>query len=321
MGIIPYTDATRKWAAHKNLSIVLAERLRAAGIAAGRKDIWLRGDIMADCSTRIEYTYCPECGSMHLRRTYLCRDRLCPLCAWRLSLQRIAEMMQTIDYLTQQRQTVSAAMLTLTVRNCALDTLGATISAMTAAWDRLCKRRSVRRWVSGYARSVEITRASDGTYHPHIHVLIVWADSYDKDIHQRTWADMWRECLQVDYTPIVDIRTAYGRTSDATAWDKLLSATVEATKYCIKGMALQSIPDTDLIAVADAIKGKRLMAYGGCIRAARAALRMTADDMPTDVSDTTIDCPKCGCTDTAIMAYQWAQDTGMYLLSPYPYSV
>ena len=163
MSILPYQAAISKWDMHKNQAIRMSERLCAAGAAAGRKDIWLRGDIMKDCSQRIEYTYCPDCGSMHLRRTNLCRDRLCPLCAWRLSLQRIGDMLQVIDYMTQQRGAqLSAAMLTLTVKNCQAKELGATIGQMLKAWDRLIKRRKVAKWVSGYARSIEVTRAKNG---------------------------------------------------------------------------------------------------------------------------------------------------------------
>lgn len=156
MTMIPYPDALGKWTLHKNAAYQQGTRLRNAGAAVGRKDIWLRGDIMRDCSSRIEYTYCQECGSLHIRRTNLCRDRLCPICAWRLSLQRIGDMMQTLEYLHQQRAHISAAMLTLTIKNVDADNLSNTISHMLHAWDRLLKRRTVQKWVTGYARSIEI---------------------------------------------------------------------------------------------------------------------------------------------------------------------
>lgn len=323
MTMIPYPDAIGKWTLHKNAAYQQGTRLRNAGAAVGRKDIWLRGDIMRDCSSRIEYTYCQECGSLHIRRTNLCRDRLCPICAWRLSLQRIGDMMQTLEYLHQQRAHISAAMLTLTIKNVDADNLSNTISHMLHAWDRLLKRRAVQKWVTGYARSIEITRASNGTYHPHIHALLIWTDGYDKDISQRNWAAMWAAALGTDYTPVVDIRAAYSRTVAATEWDKLVSATIECTKYAIKGGTLDGIPDTDLIAVADALKGRRLISYGGIVRTARAALKLPADgaETATDVADTAIECPKCGATDTVILAYTWARDSGAYLLAPYPYSV
>lgn len=323
MSILPYQAAISKWDMHKNQAIRMSERLCAAGAAAGRKDIWLRGDIMKDCSQRIEYTYCPDCGSMHLRRTNLCRDRLCPLCAWRLSLQRIGDMLQVIDYMTQQRGAqLSAAMLTLTVKNCPAKELGATIGQMLKAWDRLIKRRKVAKWVSGYARSIEVTRAKNGEYHPHIHTLLIWADGYTRQtIPQTEWVQLWEDSMRLSYKPIVDIRTSYGRTQENSAWDSLVRATVEATKYTIKGIDLLTIPAPDLIDVADALKGRRLISYGGSVKAARAALKICDDDTAADVTDTAIECPKCGYTDTVQLAYTWAQESGSYLLAPWPYSV
>lgn len=327
MGIVPYDTALIKWTMHKKQAVEMGRRLMAAGQAAGRQDIWMRGDIMKDCSTRLEYTYCQECGSMHLRRTNLCRDRLCPLCAWRLSLQRIGEMMQCIDYLSGKEKNLSGAMLTLTVRNCPTDELSATITQMLKGWDRLFKRRIVQKWVAGYARSIELTRSSKrGDYHPHIHVLILWSEGYNKTIPQKEWAEMWRQSMQLNYTPIVDIRAAYGQNKDDTAWAKLVAATVEATKYAIKGETLQAIPAPDLITVADALKKRRLISYGGILKAARAELKMNDDDIASDVSDTSIECPKCGATDTVILAYNWAAwatdgAAGAYLLNPYPYSI
>ena len=88
-----------------------------------------------------------------------------------------------------------------------------------------------------------------------------------------------------------------------------------------------AIPDSDLISVADALKGRRLLSYGGCIKAARQAQKIAADsgDAPADVVDMTIECPKCGCTDTVALAYNWAQNTdgtaGAYMLAPWPYIV
>lgn len=323
MTMIPYDEALGKWALHKKSAVEQGKRLISAGIAAQRKDIWLRGDLMKDCNNRIEYTYCRECGSMHIRKTNLCRDRLCPVCNWRLSLQRIGDTLQVLDYLQQTRGEVRAAMLTLTVKNVPAAELGDTITTMLRGWDRLLKRRNVQKWVAGYARSLELTLGSDGSYHPHIHVFIIWAEGYKKDISQHEWTDMWKAAVEAEYKHIiVDIRSAYSRKKTDSEWEKLVQATLECTKYAVKSKALLAIPEHDLIAVADALKGRRLISYGGCIRQARVALRMPAgDEAAADVYDTSIECPKCGCTDTVIMAYHWAQSTGQYLLAPHPYDI
>lgn len=323
MSIIPYPEQLSKWNKAKKAAVEVGKTMIAAAEEANRKDIWIRGDRMKDCNNRLEYTYCQECGSMHIRKTNLCRDRLCPLCAWRLSLQRVGSMIQTMELLHQERQGLKAAMITLTIKNVPAIELNKSISKMLSGWDKLTKRRKYAHWIAGYARSIEITRSSKrGDYHPHIHALIIWADGYKNNITQRELAYDWAECCEIeDYTPIVDIRAAYGKTKSATAWDKLVAATVECCKYAIKGELTHDIANEDLISVADAIKGRRLISYAGCIRKARKKLNIQEENEATDISDTSIECPKCGATDCIILAYHWAEDSSVYRLAPHPYMV
>ena len=53
-----------------------------------------------------------------------------------------------------------------------------------------------------------------------------------------------------------------------------------------------------------------MVSYGGIIRKARQACRITSEGSdPEDVADTSIECPKCGCTSTVLLAYEWAGGT------------
>lgn len=330
MSIVPYRKVSDKWETYKAQSLIVAEKLQQIiaheRIGDHKHYYQYRGLRMADCSTRIEYKYCPECGSLHISKTYLCRDRLCPVCNWRLSLQRIGQMMQSLTYLWEHQIHIDAAMLTLTVRNVPAQKLKDTIDHMLQAWQLLRKRRGVAKWVKGYARSIEITKGKDGTYHPHIHALLMFGEGYrEHQITQREWAQYWQECLGVDYTPITDIRRAY--TPDAVEtvkysathaagdlsssdelWQRLLKATVEATKYTLKSdIAIDADPD-ELRFIADAIHSRMLISYGGIIRAARKALKMSDTDEAADIQDTAIECPKCG-ADTIDICYEWARSS------------
>lgn len=232
--------------------------------------------------------------------------------------------MAVTEYLVKQRPTLTAAMLTLTVKNCSPDMLPGTVSGLLRAWGLLMKRRPFKRWVEGYARSIEITPGTGGTYHPHIHALLIFRAGYSKHISQPEWATMWGEALGVAYTPIVDIRRAY--TVDTTAkeaspndaaWARLMSATIEACKYALKGSTTTAASPADLASLASAIGSKMLISYGGSIRAARAALGITGrGDNPTNIDDTTIECPKCGSESLIKLVYEWA--AGQYLLYPLP---
>ena len=148
MSIVPYVQVLSKWKLYKQASKVAAALAASTSPGHFSPEYYpARAYRMADCSKRIDYTYCPECGSMHIARTYLCRDRLCPLCQWRLSLQRIGDMMyarlavQPVD--TYRRghahahHPQRAALAARTSRR-----------RFVSAWRRLTKRRQVARWVA-----------------------------------------------------------------------------------------------------------------------------------------------------------------------------
>ena len=108
-------------------------------------------------------------------------------------------------------------LLTLTVRNCPVLKLRETIREMNNAWQRLIQRKI---WpAAGFVRSLEITRAKDGAAHPHYHCLLAVPPSYfngRKYISTAKWAEMWREALRIDYTPICDVRLVKPK-----KWEKL----------------------------------------------------------------------------------------------------
>lgn len=55
--------------------------------------------------------------------------------------------------------------LTLTVRNCEVSELAATLKAMNEAWQRLVKREEFKP-VQGWLRTTEVTRGKDRSAHP-----------------------------------------------------------------------------------------------------------------------------------------------------------
>lgn len=326
--IIPYAKVISKWTDTKKESISTANTLMRATLPPNRaatspdsaSAYWkMRADRMAECSSRIIYNYCVECGSMHIARTNLCRDRLCPVCSWRLALQRSGEMMSALSHIAADGRKLSAAMITLTIKNVSAEGLSEAISAILAAWSRLRKRNAWTKWVDGYARSIEITKGKRG-YHPHMHIFIIWREGYQKNISQRELCDLWRAALRADYTPICDIRSAYdsGSAADpyADEWNRVMSAAIEATKYALSGKVTHGISDpNELAALALAVRGRRLLAYGGIIADARAALNFSDDDTAADVGEMTIECPKCGGTMVGL-AYEWS--AGGYLLGLLP---
>lgn len=335
--IISRDDQLRKWGRYKELSAGVAKRL----MSLKNPRMIARGELMSDCARNIAWAVCPDCGTAKIYNAYLCRDRLCPTCAWRLAMRRYAEMIQVFEATGIGLGDMNVAMLTVTVKNVGIDKLKDTISDMLAAWSKLMKRRPVRKLLLGWARSLEITNIGRG-YHPHIHALLIMPQG--EFIDQREWAQMWRESLDVDYTPITDIRLSYdngkverpraaesgfdisARISAAVETlkcsvdihleidrtvqfeavnDVSASAAAKAMEYSFKPKMLSGIPQRELERFALAIKDRRLVSFGGIIAETRRELKLKDDDLPSSSDIDVPLCPQCG-ADCAEIVYEWA---------------
>lgn len=323
--IIPSEAALRKWSLKKQKSESLATMMLNSIDMTDNSEKTiserLRWERMRDCATRLEYQYCADCGSMHLARTNLCRDRLCAVCAWRLSMQRYAEMLHALNLIYEKNKYISAAMLTLTIRNCETSELRSTIKKLNSAFAKLRKRRIFQKYVIAYAKSIEITKnAKNNTYHPHAHVLLLFDKAYKKTyITQREWADMWTQCLNVDYTAIVDIRTAYcadvnvnKNVDNVTKFDATLKAALESCKYALKDNVLDESDVKSVNEISDALKDMRLISYGLELAAARRELKYKDEDRAVyDVDAAELSCPRCGNETLIDIVYEWAKSSYM----------
>jgi plasmid rolling circle replication initiator protein Rep len=104
---------------------------------------------------------------------------------------------------------------------------------MNAAWKKLTKRDEFNKAVLGWIRTTEVTRGRDRTAHPHFHVLMMVRPSYFTKLyvkHER-WTELWKECAQFDYTPIVDVRVVKDRRRNG---EPLHGAVAETLKYAVK---------------------------------------------------------------------------------------
>jgi plasmid rolling circle replication initiator protein Rep len=168
---------------------------------------------------------------------------------------------------------------------------------MSKSWERLTKRKE---WSAiGFVRSVEVTRSEDGKAHPHYHCLLMVPSSYfggNGYITQAKWTELWKSCLKVDYTPIVDVRAVKPKkvtdiNSDTNSG--LYQAICETLKYSVK--------EADLVADADwlheltrQLHKTRAIALGGMIREFLSEedpedlINSGLEDEPTEAEDPTL---------------------------------
>lgn len=191
----------------------------------------------------------PETGELvlRLREAHFCRVRHCPVCQWRRSLMWYARFQKALPEILGRYPNARWAFLTLTVRNCDIKELRQTLSDMNRAWGRLVKRSEFRP-VLGWIRTTEVTKGKDGSAHPHFHTLLMVPHSMVSGKHyvkQARWAELWKECLRADYTPIVDIRIVRPKkvsrealetsnTSLETSNAAVADAAREVLKYAVK---------------------------------------------------------------------------------------
>ncbi len=286
-----------KWSRHKEMTEKMAKKLAKMKSLPPQ-----RATRMMQCGDIISGTYCPTCGKVHYTNSNRCRDRLCPLCSWRLSIQRYHEMIAVLDVLRpdMERMGSKVCMLTLTVRNVRVGDLRATMQGMSQAWKRLRQSKAFNS-VWGWARCCEITyNAKAHTMHPHMHILLVY-DSSDVNI-ATTMNEMkagWKRANRLNYSPIIDLREAYSKAGE----DELIAAAGEAFAYSIKPATtgLMSIPMLERFA--NEIGGLRLIGYGKAIKKAREQLGFKDESQEDEHDDSTV-C-ECG-TELEHMVLAWS---------------
>lgn len=243
-----------------------------------------------------------------LQAAEFCRDRLCPMCSWRKSLvtfSQLSDIMLRIDSTTDGLVPI---FLTLTMRNCGSSDLADCITLLLKSWSRMMNSKQNRRpfrIAVGWFRALEITyNKKDGTWHPHIHAILLVEPDYfenpDKYIDQREWEAEWQWALGVDYKPRVDVRTIKGSQAKAIA---------EVAKYTVKPGEWLDLDDGDgtderVELLARVLKGRRLTAFGGLMKETRKALKQE-DAETADLVRTGEDATMRGDLVTAMEKFEW----------------
>lgn len=212
-------------------------------------------------------------GLMKLHDARFCRVRLCPICQWRRSLKTFVQMSQVLDI--AKADGYQFIFLTLTMRNCTADALSDELTHILLSFNRLMKYKDVQKAVKGYYRGCEVTHnIRTDEYHPHLHVILAVRPSYFSRsyISHDKWVSLWQRALQVEYTPVVDIRKCRGGSR----------VTAEACKYAVKPSDILNFDDWDMtvdtLRVLDkALENRRFVGLGGILKEIHKKLHL--DDM------------------------------------------
>lgn len=244
-----------KWRIKKAHAQRIAAVLRSIGEIS-------RSNRMSSCANYIVARECKDCGAIHVIGTKLCRDRMCPICNWRLSMRRFASMYTVLDGLITAYPESRWCFMTLTVKNCLPQQLSETLDEMSRMWNSIASSPKFKDRYAGWARSVEITYNKETrTLHPHYHIILMTHEGMKPNeyvIHR------WLEgCKLTTNKAAQDIRDI--RSKDIES-DIPVSAILECYKYAIKTSELEDMPVSIFRETDKAIRHRRLVSYGGMIK-------------------------------------------------------
>lgn len=201
---------------------------------AAHPDFQRLGARVAMCSLWLGFAWAPDrqatsALTLKLREARFCRVRLCPICQWRRCLMWLARFHAALPRVLAQHPTARFIFLTLTQRNVPVAELRSAFGAMSEAWGRLVQTKAFG-VVLGWIRTSEVTRAKDGSAHPHFHALLMVPSNYftKRYISQPKWADMWRSASRLDYGPVVHVEAV------KEAHGGIVRAVLETVKYSVK---------------------------------------------------------------------------------------
>ena len=219
---------------------------------------------IAGCSGLLEFAFMADAedGSLRLKLTgsHFCRVRHCPVCAWRKSLRWRARFLEALPKIKEVHPKARFIFLTLTVKNCPVNELRATIFHMNKSWQRLSQRKCFP--AIGFLKSIEITRSSSGEAHPHFHCLLMVNPGYFSNnyLPKDTWINLWAQSLRVEYSPSIDIQSIR---SGSQA--HLMKSLCEVLKYSLKPEDLSENKEW-LLSITKELHGLKVVSVGGVFR-------------------------------------------------------
>ena len=205
---------------------------------------------------------------LKLAEMYTCKDRFCPFCNWRRQLKYSKLVYEYLDELQSQKN-LRYIFLTLTVPNCHIDDLRATIEHMNKSFQRFHQTKRFKNSILGYLRVLEYTveKKRKDYIHPHFHILLAVEPRYFVDeryINQKEFLQMWRDATRNQNITQVNIKKIKPKkNSNLTA---LQSAVFEVAKYSVKHTDLVRKSDYVFTKILNQTRNMRFFSTGGILK-------------------------------------------------------
>lgn len=224
-------------------------------------------DLVEDCNTFLSFVADKTLEKQKLYKANSCKNRFCPVCAWRKARKDALGLSLMMQYIKQQEKK-EFIFLTLTTPNIMSDELENEIKRYNNSFRKLIKRKKVGSVIKGYVRKLEITyNKKRDDYNPHFHVLIAVNKSYFTDkryyISQQEWLDLWRDVTGI--SEITQVQVQKIRQNNNKELYEMAKYSGKDSDYLIN----QKVFD----AFYKSLKGKQVLVYSGLFKEAKKKLK------------------------------------------------
>ena len=224
-------------------------------------------DLVEDCNTFLSFVADKTLEKQKLYKANSCKNRFCPVCAWRKARKDALGLSLMMQYIKQQEKK-EFIFLTLTTPNVMSDELENEIKRYNNSFRKLIKRKKVGSVIKGYVRKLEITyNKKRDDYNPHFHVLIAVNKSYFTDkryyISQQEWLDLWRDVTGI--SEITQVQVQKIRQNNNKELYEMAKYSGKDSDYLIN----QKVFD----AFYKSLKGNQVLVYSGLFKEAKKKLK------------------------------------------------
>ena len=224
-------------------------------------------DLVEDCNTFLSFVADKSLEKQKLYKANSCKNRFCPVCAWRKARKDALGLSLMMQYIKQQEKK-EFIFLTLTTPNVQNEQLEDEIKHYNKSFKKMVERKKVKSIIKGYVRKLEITyNKKRDDYNPHFHVLIAVNKSYFTDkryyISQQEWLDLWRDVTGI--SEITQVQVQKIRQNNNKELYEMAKYSGKDSDYLIN----QKVFD----AFYKSLKGKQVLVYSGLFKEAKKKLK------------------------------------------------
>ena len=224
-------------------------------------------DLIRECNTFLSFVSDKTLEKQKLHKSNLCKNRFCPVCAWRKARKDALGLSLMMQYI-KQKEDKQFIFLTLTTPNVTVEHLEDEIKNYNESFRRLSNRKHFKSIAKGYVRKLEITyNKKRDDYNPHFHVLIAVNKSYFTDkryyISQKEWLNLWRDVTGID--EITQVHVQKIKQNNNKELYEMAKYSGKDSDYLVNQKVFATFYKS--------LKGKQILVYSGLFKEARKKLK------------------------------------------------